>query len=157
MNHFLAIPLTVVYLLLANTYFFDTAPLDKDPVFRKVIRRRLTYPAVRDDYKVALMVYARFSIDERGHARNVKIIRQPTQDVHHRFYDAVVESTLTRLPPLNPNYIGHYILPVVFSFRDQQTGQLIVPPDTDYHGEHANSLVLHRVDVVGDKYFRVQN
>jgi len=158
MNRILTIPLTLCVLLATAAFsVLDTSPLDNDPVFKKVIRRRLTYPSVRNEYKVAIMVHARFSVDERGHVRNVQIIRQPTEEAHHKFYDAVVQSTLNRLPPLNPNYVGHYILPVVFSLRDHQNGELLVPPDTDYHGDHANSVVLQTVNVLGDKHYRTQN
>ena len=158
MIHVLTIPLTLCLLLATgNPTVLDTSPLDKDPVYKKVMRRRLTYPSVRDEYKVALMVYARFSVDERGHVRNVQIIRQPTEEAYHKFYDAVVKSTLNRLPPLSPSYVGHYILPVVFSLRDHQHGQVIVPPDTDYHGEHTNSIVLQKINILGDKYYRTQH
>ncbi|WP_158408746.1 hypothetical protein [Fibrella aestuarina] len=148
----------MLYLLVAaNPSLLDTAPLDKDPTYKKVISRRVTYPPVSDQHKIALMVYARFTINERGHVEHVKIIRHPTEEVHHKFYDAVVESALKRLPPLNPSYVGHYILPVSFSLRDEHNGQLLIPEDVGYYGEQVNSVMLQPVKVIGYRRYRVQN
>jgi hypothetical protein len=150
-------PLMLCLLLISNSYLLDIIPLDKDPVYRKVIKRRLTYPPLRYEDKIALMVYARFSIDERGHVQNVKLIKHPTQEAYHQLYDAVVESTLKRLPPLNPNYVGHYILPVAFCVKDYDRGELLMPKDVDYYGKHVNSALLQKVEVIGYKRYVAQN
>ena len=142
-------PLILYLLLAANSYLLDVAPLDKDPAYRKVINQRLVYPSVPYEYKVALMVYARFSINERGHVQNVKIIKHPTREFYHKFYDVIVESMLKRLPPLNPTYVGHYILPVAFSLIDYHNGQLLSPDDIGYHGEQFNSMLLQKVEARG--------
>ena len=157
MTYLVSVPLTLYMLLTGNSFSLDNTPLDKDPTYRKVISRRLTYPSISDQHKIALMVYARFSINERGHVQNVTIIRHPTQEAHHKFYDAVVESTLKRLPPLNPSYVGHYILPVAFSLRDEHNGQLLVPEDIGYYGDQVNSVMLQTVDVVGYRRYSAQN
>jgi hypothetical protein len=157
MKFVLYTPLMLYLLLVTNSYLLNGISLDKDPVYRKVIKRRLTYPPLRYEDKVALMVYARFSIDERGHVHNVKIIKHPTQELYHKLYDAVVESTLKRLPPLNPNYVGHYILPVAFCVRNHDNGELLIPKDVDYYGKHVNSVLLQKVEVIGYKRYVAQN
>jgi hypothetical protein len=129
----------------------DSNLLDKDPVFRKILSRRLSYPPINAQSGHTKLVYGQFEIDENGHVRNVKIVNPAVGRGYFVNFDVVVEKTLKRLPPLNPRYLGKYMLPVIFALNDLQTGELVTPTNTNFDGRLANSILLKSVTVIGDK------
>ena len=127
----------------------DTNLLDKDPVFRKVLSRRLSYPFSNAEVGYTKLVYAQFSIDEEGHAHNIKILNPAVGKLHFFDFDAVVEKALKKLPPLQPRYEGKYILPVIFAINDMQTGKRVVPDNTTFNGKLPKNILLRSVTIIG--------
>lgn len=64
-------------------------------------------------------------------------------------FDVAVEKALKRLPPLNPRYVGKYVLPVVFALNDLQTGRQVVPNNTNFNGKTRNNILLRSVTIWG--------
>ena len=124
--------------------------LDKDPVFRTILSRRLTYPVLNAQEGYTKLVYAQFEIDEKGHIQNVKIFN-PAMGKGYYFidFDVAVKKALNRLPPLNPRYLGKYMLPIIFTLNDMQTGKQIIPNNTDFNGRRPGSILLKSVTVIG--------
>ena len=130
----------------------DTKLLDKDPVFRKVLKRRLTYPIVNELNAYTKLVYAQFSIDEKGHVQDVKVIN-PSCGIrnHDANFDKVVEKTLKRLPPLNPSYLGKYVLPILFAINGVDSKQ-VIPDNINSDNRLSNNVLLTSVTVLGYSY-----
>jgi hypothetical protein len=144
--------ITISLRALSQTAKPDSNLLDKDPVFRKILSRRLSYPPISAQSGHTKLVYGQFEIDENRHVQNVKIIN-PVSGKGFYFvdFDIAVEKTLKRLPPLHRHYVGKYVLPVTFALNDFETGELISPTNTNFDGRFANSILLKSVTVIGDK------
>lgn len=132
----------------------DTNLLDKDPVFRKVLKRRLSYPIMNAlNGGRTKLVYAQFNIDEKGHVQDVKVVH-PSYAPHgirnpDANFDEIVEKTLNRLPPLNPRYLGRYVLPVIFAMNGTDSKQIIT---NNYNSAIIDHILLRSVTVLGYSY-----
>jgi hypothetical protein len=127
----------------------DTNLLDKDPVFRKVLSRRLSYPFSNAEVGNTKLVYAQFSIDEKGHTQNIKILNPASGRYYFINFDRAVEKALKKLPPLQPRYEGKYVLPVIFAINDMQTGKRVIPDNTTFNGKLSENILLKSVTIVG--------
>jgi hypothetical protein len=139
--------------VLAQPAFPDANLLDKDPVFRKILSRRLSYPFLNAQQGYTKLVYAQFEIDEQGHTQHV-IIFNPAlgKGYYYVDFDKAVEKALNKLPPLHPRYAGKYMLPVVFALNDYETGKLIIPDNTNFNGNLRDVILLKAITVVGYNY-----
>ncbi len=81
---------------LAQPALPDTNLLDKDPVFRRTLSRRLNYPFLNSQEGYTKLVYAQFEINEKGHVQNVKIFN-PASGKGYYFidFDIAVEKPLS--------------------------------------------------------------
>ena len=159
-NTFSAMRMLLAFLLLtlscqgfAQPGIPDANLLDKDPVFRKVLSRRLSYPLLNAQKGYTKLVYAQFEIDEKGHTNNVTIFNPALgKGYYYVDFDKAVEKVLNRLPPLQPRYMGKYMLPVSFALNNYETGKLVIPDNTNFNGKMPGIVLLKVVTVVGYGY-----
>lgn len=151
--------LTCLCLFLALCTFAQPAQpdinlLDKDPVFRKTLSRRLKYPSYNAQGGYTKLVYVQFVINEKGHLQNTRVFNPAVGKYYFIDFDRAVESALNRLPPLNPRHAGKYILPVSFVLNDFHTGRKTIPTNTNFDGILPEHTLLKTVTVTGYKYTR---
>ncbi len=132
---------------LAQPALPDTNLLDRDPVFRSILSRRLNYPILNAQKGHTKLVYAQFDIDDKGHVQNAKILNPAKGGYYFVDFDAAVVKTIKRLPPLNPLYSGKYILPVIFALKDLGTGTQVVPDNTNFNGKLDGIILLRSVTI----------
>ncbi len=89
--------------------------LSDDPVFNRVLARRVSYPARAIRSATYGRIYAGFDIDPRGHIQNISML---SPDNTGAGFEYEVRAALKRMPPLNPRYSGQYALPVAFVFTN---------------------------------------
>ncbi|QMW00838.1 hypothetical protein [Spirosoma foliorum] len=132
--------------------------LNQDPVFKKVLSRRISYPPFEVTIRRTKLVYAQFDIDTMGHIQDV-IILNPSFDsrIGGRVddFDVNVKKAIRKLPPLNPRYLGRYTLPVMFIIDDGQTGEILKPTNTII-GFSFGNLLLETIYIKG-YYIYVNN
>ncbi|GAB4031304.1 energy transducer TonB [Spirosoma gilvum] len=132
----------------------DVNRLDQDPVFTIVLSRRLNYPIANAEKGYTKSVCARFDIDEKGHVQEITILNPALEKgLYFQDFDTAVKSALKRLPPLHPHYSGKYILPVLFSLQDEETGQSIAPINVVCSSQ-PGIVLLKSVKVVGNKSYK---
>ncbi len=91
--------------------WLDTPALSNDPVFNRVLMRRVIYPARAIRSATYGRIYAGFDIDASGHLQNVSILGPQNTGAG---FEYEISEALKRMPPLNPRYRGRYALPVSF-------------------------------------------
>jgi len=94
-------------------------PLNSEPVFTQFLRERLKYPSQAWTHGAYSRVYAGFEVDQRGQVTNVTVL-SPTETEFG--FASIVKQAIRKLPVLNPNYAGSYVLPVSFTFTNQANG-----------------------------------
>lgn len=104
--------------------------LDQDPVFAKVVTRRILYPPKPATRAVYGRFYAGFSINEQGHIKDIAVLcpKMSAQVSKQYGFDAAILKGLKQMPPLQPNLAGCYILPVAFCFTNYKEGPLPIIP-----------------------------
>ncbi|MBC8153233.1 MAG: energy transducer TonB [Bacteroidetes bacterium] len=120
--------------------------LNDDPVFNRVLSRRVSYPVMALRSATYGRVYAGFDIDARGHLRNVAILGPENTGVG---FEYEVRTALKRMPPLHPRYAGRYVLPVSFVLTNSgERAEPYVPTQTRPRRDFGDRLLL------GDVIFR---
>lgn len=89
--------------------------LNNDPVFHKVLSRRVSYPIEAIRSATSGRIYAGFEIDAMGHIQHINILSADQSGVG---FENEIRTALKRMPPLNPRYAGRYVLPVAFVFTN---------------------------------------
>ncbi len=137
--------------LSAQAQLHDEHPISHDPVFAKVLKRRLAYPHRAGVQGIYERVYVGFNVNEKGHVGNVSLLSPP--GINHHF-DHTVTTALRRMPPLNPRYAGRYAMPVVFALIDRHNGSdtLMPPVYAMPPGSLENRTLLRSVYVIGESW-----
>ncbi|MBN8826165.1 MULTISPECIES: energy transducer TonB [unclassified Spirosoma] len=87
------------------------SPLMANPTFTQVLHQKITYPAFAQNQGIYGRVYAGFDIDKQGQITNVTILSPDNAGFR---FDLVVRNALEKMPPVNPELQGKYVLPVAF-------------------------------------------
>lgn len=87
------------------------SPLMGNLTFTQVLHQKITYPSYAQSQGIYGRVYAGFDIDNQGNIKNVTILSP--ENAGFRF-DILVRNTLEKMPPVNPDLRGTYVLPVAF-------------------------------------------
>ena len=135
---------------LANAQFVS-ANLDQDPVFKQVVSHRIHYPVKPAARAIYGRFYAGFTIDNKGHIRDITLLYpEMSTRISKRYgFDYEIQAGLKHIPPLNPNLAGNYILPVAFCFTHYGEGaNPIVPTNVLPQGyELGDRILLSEVKV----------
>lgn len=126
----------------------DSPTLNDDPVFNKVLSRRVTYPINAIRAGTYGRIYAGFDIDPRGRIQHVAILSPGNTGVG---FESEIQSALKRMPPLNSRYSGRYALPVAFVFTNWGEGsEPYIPTNTLPRLYFADRLLLGEVIFRGE-------
>lgn len=128
--------------------------LDSDPVFHRVLFKRIEYPRNAILYShVYGRVYAGFHIDEKGKLTNLTIL-SPGNTKSGFEYEVV--QALKHMPSLDPRYQGDYALPVAFRFINRDQSSRLYSPVNKLEEKYlTNRLLLnewHCTFSVSSKY-----
>jgi hypothetical protein len=109
----------LLLLLWAQTWAYsqvDSLTVRHDPVFTKVLQKRIHYPRQAESTAMQAKIYAGFTINSEGHIQDISILNP--QKIGLGFEEAVLNG-LKRLPPLSHKYAGSYALPIAFMFENE--------------------------------------
>jgi hypothetical protein len=125
--------------------------LDKDPVFIAIASRRINYPPILANNAIYGRVYAGFEIDERGRIQHITLLYPVLSQLDNRSYgfEYEIKNGLKHMPPLNPKYVGSYMLPIAFCFTHHREGpNPIIPTNILPHGYYVgNRKVLSEIKI----------
>ncbi len=137
---------TICFVAEAQT---EPADLSHDPVFTTVLDRRLKYPRQAQWSSRYGRVFADFTVNDKGRVEAISILNHSVEWNYAGFEPTVI-GALKKLPSLNLQYAGHYILPVSFILEDyRHKDRPFIPTDTLYIQELAGRVILKEIKVMG--------
>lgn len=110
----------LLLLLCAHTLAYsqaDSLTVRHDPVFAKVLQKRIHYPQKAESTAMQAKIYAGFTINGEGHIQDIVILNPQKTGLG---FEEEVMNGLKRLPPLNHKYAGSYALPIAFMFENEE-------------------------------------
>jgi len=139
----------VAFLLTINASFSQVnrpvLDLNKDPVFIDVVTHRIHYPVQPARRAIYGRYYAGFTIDQAGHIRDIAVLYPKMSRQTSKLYgfEGEIVAGLKHMPPLNPNLVGNYLLPIAFCFTHYSEGPApIVPTNVLPFGYEVGDRVL---------------
>ncbi|MBD2703207.1 TonB family protein [Spirosoma sp. BT702] len=125
------------------------ANLSQDPVFTTILNRRLSYPRQAQWSSRYGRVFAEFTINEKGRVQDISILNHSAEGDYAGFEPSVI-AALKKLPSLNLQFIGRYILPISFVLVDyRHKDKPFIPTDTLHIQDLMDRIILKEIKVMG--------
>ncbi|WP_185731295.1 TonB family protein [Larkinella rosea] len=112
--------------------------LGSDPVFKQTLRKRIAYPTQARLNHVYGRTYVSFDVDTNGNIQNIALI---SPDNAGYGFDQEVKQGLKKLPPLNPEYAGSYLLPIAFTYTKSYGTPVTFVPINKLPADRVKDLV----------------
>lgn len=124
--------------------------LSTDPVFSKVLTRRIGYPPDGRRQSRYGRFYVGFDVDEQGQVQNVAVL----SPIHEPYgFEQAVLAGLKKMPHLSTKYAGHYALPVAFVYTNyNESPNSHLPTNTLSADVLGNRVVLNELTVADQSY-----